>query len=462
VVKVKVEGVLKRVIIFLFLFVILSSNANALLHYFKNAKKAEEGRDYAKALSLYKRVLERHPYETKALLRAYDRMLNIYKLNRDTQQMKELLAYLKAHYPDDSFDLRDIEKLSIIYSKYGERDDALRLQWMIINEPALPFYNKVVLRTYARLLKYYKERSEIELISNLLSKLSDLSTFYFDDKDLYEYAILFLRYGQEDKAFGVLKKIIKLYPDTVSSRKSLFILAEKAQKARDYNTAIEYYSTYIERYPENTFFIQKAYQRIVDCYLAMGDKRLSEQLIKQVADWINGIADYRSQLNLAVDLKLKNMDKLANIVFDVGYQEAIKVIKENPGTYEALKAHLEIVRASHAVGRYGLMEGFAMAILKDFNDLKGDPALVQAANFIKSQAYLWLARLYRDRHKEDEAITILEEFLKSYPEHKDREYVFYELGRAYEDNGDSERAKEFYRMVEVERYGAWQNRGFQC
>jgi len=431
-------------------FTIYPTNVPALISYFKNAKKAEESGDYEKALSLYYKVLEQYPYEIKSILRAYDHILSIYKIRKETQNITALLAYLKNNYPNGSFDLRDIEKLSLIYSKYGETDEALKLQWKIINEPYSPIYTKTILRTYSHLLKYYKDKKDKNLLSKLLYKMASLPANEFDERDIYKYALLRLEYGERSEPIKIMEKIVQNNPNTVASRKALFILAEEAQKAKDYETAIKYYSIYIERYPENTFYVQKAYQRIVDCYLSTGDKRLSEGFMKQVVDWVNGVSDYRSQLNLAVDLKFKNMDELAWATFYTGYHEAKRLIAENPGTYVALKAYLEIQRAAHAIGRHDIVEQAAIATLTDFNDLKGNAEFNRNVGFIKSQAYLWLARVYREHERFDDTIRMLEDFLRLYPDHKDRDYALYELGRAYENKGMRDKAKELYMMVKSE------------
>ncbi len=439
----------KNLVIFVVFFIISSVNVYALQHYFKNAKKAEESGNPEKALSLYNKVLERYPYKTKSLLRAYDHILNIYKNRKDGHNKKKLLTDLKSNYPNSSFDLRDVEKLSLIYLKYGEADEALRLQWKIINEPYSPAYRSTILRTYSRLLKHYGDKREIQMY-DLLSRLNFLPTDEFDDRDIYKYAMLYLKYGDKAEAIKIMRKIVQTHPDTVASRKTLFVLAEEAQKTRDYETAIDYYSIYIERYPEKTFYVQKAYQRIVDCYLTKGDKRFSEELMKQVADWVNGVSDYRSQLNLAADLKSKNLDKLAEVTFYTGYDEAMRLIAVNPESYDALKAYLEIQRAAHAIERYEIVEQAATAILRDFNNLKGDTEFNRNVNFIKSQAYLWLAMIYKKHERYDETIKMLENFLRLYPEHKDREYALYELGRSYENKGTPEQARELYMLITSE------------
>lgn len=282
---------------------------------------------------------------------------------------------------------------------------------------------------------------------DLFNRLNFLPADDFDDRDIYKYAMLYLKYGDKTEAVKIMRKIVQTHPDTTASRKALFVLAGEAQKARDYETAIDYYSIYIERYPEKTFYAQKAYQRIVDCHLARGDKGFSKELMKQVADWVNGIADYRSQLNLAVDLKSKNMDKLAEVTFYTGHDEAMRLIMENPESYDALKAYLEIQRAAYVIRRHDIVEQAAIATLTEFENLRGNTEFNSNASFIKSQAYLWLSKIYKEHKRHHETIKMLEEFLRLFPEHKDKDYALYELGRAHENIGMKEKAKAFYMNV---------------
>lgn len=440
----------KVFIIFIVLFALSATDSHGLQIYFWIAQQAEKEGNYDKALSLYNKVLEKYPNETQHVLKAYDKMLKIYKDKNESQKIQELLSTLKANYPNESFNPKNLEKLSLIYLKYGETDEALKNQWMLLDKPYLSIYKEAVLRTYSSLLKYYSAKNDTAHLTELLSRVSTLPLNDFDDGDLYKIAMLYLKYGNKQESIKIMQKIVQDHPHTTSARKSLFVLAEQAQKEKDCEKAMGYYSTYIERYPENTFYVQKAYQRIVDCYIVMGNKGLSEETMKQVADWVNGISEYRSQLNFAIDLKSKNMDTLAEATFNTGYHEAKKVITENPGTYEALKAYLEIQRSAYAMVRFDIVEKAALATLKDFDALKGNAELNKNTSFIKSQAYLHLAKIYSDSHRHDDTIKTLEDFLKKYPDHKDTEYAAYELGKAYEGKGEKEKAKRYYEKITQE------------
>lgn len=108
------------------------------------------------------------------------------------------------------------------------------------------------------------------------------------------------------------------------------------------------------------------------------------------------------------------------------------------------------MRSAHPIGRYDITEQAGMAMLTNFNNLKGNPEFNKNVSFIKSQAYLWLARIYRENERYDETIKMLEDFLKLYPEHKDKDYAAYELAKAYDKKGAIEKAKDLYKTINSE------------
>lgn len=438
---------LKRMaVIFLGLAVFGWGSAHASMQQLKEARKTEESGQFDKALELYETMLKKQQNDTKMVLRIYDRILAIHKLRKDVSRTNDVLSHLKRNYPRGSFDLMDLEKLSVLYSRYGATEEALKLQRKIVNAPYASVNRKGILRTYARLLKHYRESPS--KVAELFRGLNLLPESDLDDHDRYACAMLHLKYGERKRAVELLERIVREYPRSVSARKALFVLARDAQKQKDYSSAIGYYSTYIKRYPENTYFVQKAFQRTVDCQLARGEKELSKEDMRRVTDWLNSTSDYRSLLDLARDLKLKGMDPLAETAFDTGYSAAMKLVDEKPGSYEALKAWLEVARSAHYLGRIPMAEKAARAILSDFPDL--DDRHDKDTRSIKSQGYLWLARIEKENGQYDSAIKALESFLKLYPDHKDIEYALFELGSAYESKGDSQKARDCYKKVKSE------------
>jgi len=443
----------KIVLILLFVCVSISSaHASALTQGFRQAKKAEKSGDLKGALLLYQNLIEKYPNRVKSILRAYDHILNIHKNLGQEDKYHELLSEMKKVFPSKGFDVKDIEKLSVIYSKNGEEEEALRLQRYLVDTPHSSVYRKEIIRTYARLLKHYAAKEDKEQVSALVKKLEAMPEHGLDDKDIYKIALFHLKYGNKEKAITLLKNLVQRSPDAVLSRKALYVLAMESYTRKDYEGAIAYYSRYIERYPENTFYVQKAYQRIVDSYLAMGKVDLSNEMMKKVTDEINGLSDYRSQLNLAIDLKFKGMDELAEVTFKKGYMAATKIIEEKPGKYDAVKAYLEILRAAHALAKSDIAEKSASAIISGFDSLGKDKKYTENVAFIQSQAYLWLGRIYKEREDHEKTIKVLEDFLHLYPASKDREYAVFELANEYESKGDRDKAKGLYEIIQTEPF----------
>jgi len=440
---------IRTVFVVFLLFHVLSGTSSAKTSLFKEAGIAEKSGDFDNALFLYEEVLKQDHGSVKPHLRAYDHILKIHDMRKEAEKRNALLAVLKGKYPDESFDLLDVEKLSVMYLKYGTAGEALELQRTIVDTPCTPVNRKAILRTYSRLLKYHAERNEGAVLPDLLNGLTGLASCDPDEKDVYESAMLHLKYGDRSKAADTLRYLTQAYPDATSARQALFVLAKEAEGIKDYSSAIRYYTAYIKNYPEHTFFVQKACQRIVDCTLAQGKGTLSGEFAQQVANWVNGVSDYRSQLDLARNLKEKNMDLLAEGVFATGHGAALQFILGNPETYEALKAHLEIARAAYLFLRYELVEESALAMLNDFKKIEGG-SNSEDVRFVQSQAYLWLAKIYKEQKRYSDAITRLQSFLDLYPKHKDRDYAHYELGLIYEKTGNTKKSREFYSKVASE------------
>ncbi|GLI34005.1 tetratricopeptide repeat protein [Desulforhabdus amnigena] len=441
-----------KITLFFILFVLIFSGfSSAQAHPLDEARQAEKSGDFDRALQIYGEMLKRSsndPNQTKSVLKVYDRMLKIHAMRKEAPKIKEVLTHLRANCREESLELKDQEKLSLIYSRYGETGEALKIQWKIIDAPYSSLQTKAVLRTYGRLLKYYTDKKNPSAATDLLSRMACLPVSDFDDRDIYRYAMLHLKYGDREESFKILKGIVQDHPDSTSSQRALFVLAKEAQRARDYSGAINYYGMYIKRYPKNTYFVQKACQRIVDCYVSQKDKTLSKEFMKQAADWVNGVSDYRSQLDLARDLKFKGMDQMAEAVFHTGHAAAMQVIDNQPQSEEALKAYLEITRTAHELEQYTIAENAAQAMLNDFNEQGDESDAGKSMRYMKSQAYLWLAKIYKENEQYHDAAVMLENFLRLYPKNKDTDYALSELSLVYEKMGNMKKASEVFAKVQ--------------
>ncbi|MBN1932538.1 MAG: tetratricopeptide repeat protein [Desulfobacterales bacterium] len=420
------------------------------------------------ATVLFKRIIKEQknnykPYNNKVTLRAYSKLLNRYESQGENENVIQLIDTLKSSYPVSDFDLKDEYRLAMLYLKYGSETDGEELLKQIIDETASEINSSnenTLVKTYSKLLKIYQKRKDKDGIDFLIEQISQK---YFIESlspgNLYKLAVTFLKCGKKEEGSKLLEKISNYYSYLIYGRKALFLLGRTSQIHEDWDSAIKYFSEYIERYPDPLFFALKAYSRLIDSYWSRdANLELAQEETRKLADIVNDISDFETQLNLARDLKFKGMNELASATFDLGLSSAENFISENQDTYQALRAYWIIEKYAYALEKFDWVEENANSILEIVDQLKKTPAEsknLEKIEYIRSQTYLWLAKVCRKKKNYLESEKFLKKFIKNYPNDKEIDYVMYELGCVYEDGMQQERAIEAYRKV---GNGMWKNK----
>lgn len=454
----------KRVLSGLFALYFLSSGfcMAGVKDSFKAAEEAKGKKEYEKAVGVYQEIIANHPSQTKSIIKAYSGLIDTYSAQGDKKGIADVVSALKTKIPKEGLDLKDMERLAVLFSRHGEEAEGRRLFKQIIIEQAGNYEkdnNKVVLRAYSRLLKHYKQKEDEKSVEETLNSLSLYPVVDFTPKDTYDLALLHMKYGQRETGLQLLRDLVARYPSDENAGKSIFVLAREAEFNKDYQKAIEYYTLFINNHQQNPFFLYKAYSRLLDCYIAgnmIEPERVAEVLetIKDAAEKVSGTSDYSAQMNFARDLRYKGIEELAQPTFEIGLANARAFISQNVGSYQALKAYLEIARYSHALGRYDEAEKAAKAGLAMEAPQKRtkEKFSQREVDFIKSQLTLWLGKTYETTGKHEDAATVFEGFLRDYPGHNDADFASYELGGLYEKLSQFDKAVENYRAVKGE---AW-------
>jgi len=412
------------------------------------------------ATVLFKQIIKEQkkhyePYNNKVTLRAYSKLLKRYESQGENENVIELIDSLKSSYPVSDFDLKDEYRLAVLYLKYGSETDGEELLKQIIDEIASdygPSNVNTLVKTYAKLLKIYQKRKDKESIDSLIKQISQK---YFIESlspgNLYKLAITCLKCGKKKQGSTFLEDISNGYSHTTYGRKALFLLGRTSQSREDWDSAIKYFSKYIERYPDPPFFALKAYSRLIDSYWSRdANLELAQEETRKLADIANDISDFETQLNLARDLKFKGMNELASATFNLGLSSAENFISENQDTYQALRARWVIEKYAYALEKFDWVEESANSILEVVDQLKKTPSEfknLEKIEYIRSQTYLWLAKVCRKKKNYLESEKFLKKFIKNYPNDKEINYVMYELGRVYEDAMQEEKAIEAHRKV---------------
>jgi outer membrane protein assembly factor BamD (BamD/ComL family) len=450
-----------------------------------------------KAVTLFESIFERHlrdysPYNNKAVLKACSKLAEIYRSQGEVDREGRLMASLQANFPNQDFDPHDLYRLADIYLDCGaETSGSVVLEQIVdmLDQEFVSAYQQPQMRAYLRLRQLAHNRDDTAAVD----KWTDALVAFCANPGLrphtrYRIAVAMLECGQEAFGIDLLGELSDHHPYDPCGRKALFLLGRVSQKRRDWDLAIRYFEKYIERYPNPPFFALKAYSRLIDAYWAKGDALgWTETETRILADIVNEIADFETQLNMARDFKWKGAGQLAAATFNLGLSAARAFIHQEGDSYEALRAYWMIAKYAHAfTGKEveppenidGLVAEHTRLAVQELEeeqaskrDLVEDSAnrilelvpKVRAAatesdqrkriQYISSQALLLLADVKKQQGEHSEAENLWKRFLNSHPHHKERNFARYELGKLYEETGRQEEAGTIYHGIDR---GMWQ------
>lgn len=397
-----------------------------------------------------------HPYNIKAALRAGSKLLELYQSRHENKKISLLLEKLKSIYPNSDFDPIDKYTLATLFLENGLEPHGEDLLRKIVVEEDLDSggsNSAVLIKTYCKLLTICHKRKDAAQLERLMGQISrDIRIGDLSPGNTYNLAVSYLKCKETTQGLKLLMTISDRYSQTHFGRKALFLLGRESQALGDWDSAIKYFAEYIEKYPSPPFFALKVYSRLIDSYWARdADTKFVEDEAKKLADIVNGISDFETQLNLARDLMWKGFDELASATFTLGLASAKGFISENEGTYAALRTHWLIERYAVELDMPDIAEASAKRILETAEDQKNDPSnaeKIENIEYIRSQTYLWLAEICKNRLDFAGSEKFLNIFIKAYPAHRDIAYARYKLGKVYEATERIDEAMKEYRMVE--------------
>ncbi|HFD32416.1 MAG TPA: tetratricopeptide repeat protein [Gammaproteobacteria bacterium] len=438
----------------------------------------QENNRLADCTAVLEKIITRHleeykPGNNKVFLRAASMLMTIYAQHSQGNQILVLCNNL-LQCPRSEFDNNDSYKLATLLLKEAQtREIGERLLTEISNQAvsgaatgaALTLKAKTVgaaidtasiLKAKIRLMKCKFEENDKEGLDTIASQCRVISKNNLPPSVLYKLGVAFLKYNKKSEGKEILERISRKHPDSIWSRKSLFLLGRNALSEEDWTAAINYYSTYIQRYPEQTFFCLKAYSNILDAYWSRDGDLAKQQLqIDHFADIINQTADYETQLNMARELSYKGFGKLADSTFILGYTFALDTILNDKNTLAAMRANWQLTKYGFEVGRFDIASDSGKAVLDTheqiYNSLTTAKEKERADHYL-SRTLLWLAKLYATTREEEKAKQVLQRFVRDFPNDADSGYATYQLGRLYEQEGLLQDAAELYRQIKKKQW----------
>jgi outer membrane protein assembly factor BamD (BamD/ComL family) len=414
-----------------------------------------------------------NPVHNKVFLRSCGKLIEIYQQKGEAIKQIHLLKKIQNRFPTKDFDPRDLYRLATIYQNCGMEKESKKLLHRIADEDDFNLsspYLHARMDAYSRLLEIAYHEGKTTRAANKSDKalekwIAHLSQNYPHESlpatISYKLAVKYLKYDRTDKGIQLLEYISKEHSKGATGRKALFLLGRVAQSQEHWDKAIAYFESYIHQYPDPLFFALKAYSRMIDAYWSKeGDINLAQKDAGLLADIVNQVADYETQLNLSRDLKWMGMDQLAEATFNLGANAAEKEAQKHAGTYKALRIRWLLTKYAQAIERYDLAEKngkTALTLVRQLNQQNRDKLSnkPEKTEYIESQIYLWLAKIYETQERYDEAEPLLRLFMNKYPDDKENAYAGYALGQVLEKLGRVQDAADTYATVS---HGMWKEK----
>ncbi|MFH7321547.1 tol-pal system YbgF family protein [Desulfurivibrio sp. D14AmB] len=405
---------------------------------------------------------QRAPQKTnnKAFVRASAELVKIHQEEDDQQALAAVLDAAVNGIELFGLDLKDRYRIGRLLLDNGDRlkgEKILRdmVQFMTLDDLAAEEH--ALIRALSALLRL--NATNHEAATQLLAALDRFEGVYeLSLRNQYSLAIACLNTSHHQaRGLRMLTEIKDQFPATTHARRALFVLGRTAASAEEWGQAMHHYQEYIDRYPEPRFFSLKAYSRLIDSQWAkLKDHELIRAESRRLADLVNDIADYETQLNLARDLRDKGFDELAAATFSLGEAAASEQLRREQRAEARLRILWNLQRYGYPIERFSLVEESAAAALELIDDPRNTSMRAkESTNFIKSQSLIWLGQAQRRQQRPEAARNTFATFLKEFPDSPDADYVRFSLAEIHEEEGETAQADELYRRIES---GVWRER----
>lgn len=170
-----------------------------------------------------------------------------------------------------------------------------------------------------------------------------------DVDEKYEFAKVYFARGKYNKAATLLGDVAPIYRGTEKAEEAKFMLAESYFYQKDYLSAGEYYTRYVNDFPRGKYVEDARYKIAYGDYLDSPDARLDQTVTKRAIKEIDSFVDLypRSpKSDTLTMLRMELTDKLC-------YKEYLSAkLYLNLGTYLGNNYESAIITARNAINDY--------------------------------------------------------------------------------------------------------------
>lgn len=170
-----------------------------------------------------------------------------------------------------------------------------------------------------------------------------------DVDEKFEFAKVYFERGKYNKAATLLGDVAPIYRGTEKAEEAKFMLAESYFYQKDYLSAGEYYTRYVNDFPRGKYVQDARYKIAYGDYLDSPDARLDQTVTKRAIKEIDSFVDLYPRSEKSDTLTLLRMELTDKLC----YKEYLSAkLYLNLGTYMGNNYESAIITARNAINDY--------------------------------------------------------------------------------------------------------------
>lgn len=230
---------------------------------------------------------------------------------------------------------------------------------------------------------------------------------------LADYALLYqaealIKLNKYKVALIPLKKIQKYYPDSPILRQANLLLADSYFETREFQSALDAYQQYIERYPAGNDSIRAAYFSAL-CRSQLGNRNQATTDLKKI--WVNyPTSDYAKKAEREIQKLAGTNSPTDLLTADELYRRGV-ILYDLRRYNQSIKTFLNVPQNGQSeqfIGRLLLKTGQALSKAKRYKEseqLFNRLLARKVSREISDEALFWLAKVQDKLDKDDDAYT---------------------------------------------------------
>lgn len=359
---------------------------------------------------------------------------SLYSETGESEKAREAYITLIEQFPDSPrIAEAHLGKANVDYMRKDYPQAIKEYQWIIDTYTDAPKRQDILEKAYYGLAWTHLKTGNIDLsIKNFESIMNKTKSKIVKISALTQIGDAYQDNNELEKALTIYDRILKDYPDSIYADYVQFRQGIALLKLDKIEAATLSFQSLQANFPESKHLNDVKY------YLGVAHFKKEDwsQAVHYTQNYLKGLPEssaFASEAHYVLALSLFNLEN---------YAKALKVFQEVIENYPDQKPMVRISELSIAKCFYHL--GQKKEAVKRFKTISVHYPETEAAQ----ASLLWLGDHYLEDAKLEQAIFTYEQFLENFPGSDKVNLVRYELGQAYQFQGELDTALNYYKLID--------------